>query len=194
MSPHNRDNGARVAAIRPLYETHGATEYYRNHGATYRNPHEPIVHALLEHAVHKFAIVPEARVLDLACGSGEATLALNAMGVQNIDGFDPFTASAYSQRTGRRCETSSFEDVARGVLATRRYELCVCSFALHLASASVLPNLCWQLALIGKMLWVLTPHKRPHIKVDWGWDLRDELLQSRVRLRVYQRNIIDSAS
>jgi hypothetical protein len=180
-----KTNDVSPAAIRPLYEEHGAPEYYRQFGASYRNPHEPVVRALIEQAARDFALPESARVLDLAAGSGEATLALRELGFQNIDGVDPFTGAAYFERTGQTCEAFSFEDVARGVLAVRRYDLCVCSFALYLAPESVLPNLCLQLALICRTLWVLTPHKRPHIKADWSWKLRNEILLSRVRLRVY---------
>jgi hypothetical protein len=176
-------------AIRPLYEEHGATEYYRAHGATYRNPHEPIVRALIQQAAHDFPFNRSAGVLDLAAGSGEATLALRELGCTSIDALDPFTGQAYSERTGQHCESISFEEVARGVLASRRYELCVCSFALHLAPNSVLPNLCFQLALICKTLWVLTPHKRPHLKEEWGFKMRNEILLSRVRLRVYDSSL-----
>jgi SAM-dependent methyltransferase len=175
-----------ASAIRPQYEEHGATEFYEEFGDSYRNPHEPVIQTLLERAVREsnfdFASL---RVLDLACGSGEATLALRASGCREIDGVDPFTGQAYFERTGQSCEAFSFEDVARGVLGARRYDLCVCSFALHLAPASILPNLCLQLALTCNSLWVLTPHKRPHLKSDWGWSLRSEDVFSRVRLRSY---------
>ena len=176
-------------AIRPLYEEHGATEYYRTHGATYRNPHEPVVRALIEQAAREFPFDKTASVLDLAAGSGEATLALREIGCTSIDALDPFTGAAYFERTGQCCEAVSFEEIARGVLSSHRYELCVCSFALHLAPNSILPNLCFQLALICKSLWILTPHRRPHIKEDWGWKLRGEILLSRVRLRVYDSRL-----
>lgn len=172
-------------AIRPQYDEHGATEYYRKFGATYRNPHEPVVRTLIEQAAHEFPFDTTARVLDLACGSGEATLALREVGCTSIEGIDPFTSIAYLERTGQEAEDFSFEDAVQGVLSSRHYELCVCSFALHLAPNSVLPNLCLQLALICKTLWIITPHKRPHIKEEWGWKFREEIMLSRVRLRVY---------
>lgn len=175
-----------VNAIRPQYEEHGAKEYYCRFGATYRNPHEPIIQSLIERAAGESNFdSATTRVLDLACGSGEVTLALRVLGFQNIDGLDPFTGAAYFERTANHAESFSFEDVARGVLASRRYDLCVCSFALHLAPLSLLPSLCFQLAMISKTLWVLTPHKRPHLKEAWGFILREEMMMSRVRLRIY---------
>jgi hypothetical protein len=53
-----------------------------------------------------------ARVLDLAAGSGEATLALRECGAGTIDACDPFLFEQYQRRTGRSCERFSFEDVA----------------------------------------------------------------------------------
>ena len=54
-------------AIRPLYEQHGATEYYAAHGVTYRNPHEPVIREALRMGVFDsrplhalaFAVEPE---------------------------------------------------------------------------------------------------------------------------------------
>jgi SAM-dependent methyltransferase len=181
-------------AIRPQYEEHGADEYYRKFGASYRNPHEPIIQALIERAIQESNLNAGAiRVLDLACGSGEATLALRALGFSNIDGVDPYTGAAYYERTGQSCEAFTFDDITCGVLGARRYDLCVCSFALHLAPASILPSLSLQLAMMCRELWILTPHKRPYIKEDWGWRSRAEILMSRVRLRVYDSAWFPSA-
>lgn len=178
-------------AIRPQYEAHGAAGFYEKFGASYRNPHEPIIQTLIERAARESNFdFPTIRVLDLACGSGEATLALRELGFITIDGIDPFTSVAYFERTGQNIETFSFEDIARGVLSARRYDWCICSFALHLASASLLPNVCVQLAQICRVLWVLTPHKRPNLKADWGWELREEILWNRVRLRVYDSSFL----
>lgn len=173
-------------AIRPQYDEHGTTEYYRQFGATYRNPHEPVIHSLIHRAAREWS--PDfagMRVLDLACGSGEVTLALQQLGCADIDGVDPYTGEAYFERTGRGAEPISFAEIAQGVLQDHLYDLCVCSFALHLVEPSLLPNLCLQLSLICGKLIVLTPHKRPYIKSEWGWRMREEIMQSRVRLRAY---------
>lgn len=124
-------------------------------------------------------------VLDLAAGSGEATLALRELGARQIDGIDPYTADAYSARTGASPERFSFEDVAVGALAGRSYSLVVCSFALHLCEPSRLPKVAQQLSLIGDALLILTPHKRPVIQPGWGWQLKGEMVVERVRARVY---------
>jgi hypothetical protein len=88
-------------------------------------------------------------------------------------------------RTGSAAEALSFEQIARGALAGRRHSLIVCSFAMPLIDASWLPALLSQLASVTPRLLILTPHKRPNIRLDWGWRLGDEILHERVRTRIY---------
>ena len=131
------------------------------------------------------------RILDLSCGSGEVTAALVAAGVppQRIDACDPYTHEAFSNRLGMQCELWSFEDVANGEIADRRWRTIVCSFAMHLCSKDYLPTLCMMLACSAKHLVILTPHKRPEIDVAWGGftlhrrEVRDKYW--RIRLRWY---------
>ena len=172
-------------SIRGEYEQRGVRGFYEHSGADYRNPHEPQVRRCLAHAVRAWR--PDlSRVLDLAAGSGEATLALRELGAAEVDGVDPYTADAYAARTGRAAERFTFEDVAAGVLGERHYSLIVCSFALHLCEPSRLPAVAQQLALIGGSLLVLTPHKRPVIRAEWGWDLAGGEVVERVRARLYR--------
>jgi SAM-dependent methyltransferase len=173
-------------AIRHQYEKHGAQSFYEQHGADYRNPHEAALDDVLR------LVVPEwrldlTRVLDLACGSGEATLVLRELGAGQIDGVDPYTGAAYLARTGQVAEAFSFAEIAEGALAGRAYSLAVCSFALHLAEVSRLPALLFRLAEIAPQLLILTPHKRPELKPAWGWKLEQEMVVERVRARLYRR-------
>ena len=172
-------------AIRCAYEKHGARAFYERSGSTYRNPHEPQVRRSLEKAVREWPL-DLSHVLDLAAGSGEATLILRELGAGRIDGIDPFTFEAYEARVGRACGRDTFEQIAAGALDGRRWSLIVCSFALHLVERSRLPALCYQLSLIAPQLLVLTPHKRPVISAAWGWQLSREMLVQRVRSRLYQ--------
>ncbi len=88
------------------------------------------------------------------------------------DACDPYTHAAYRERVGTECERWSFEDVARGAVADRRWRVVVCSFAMHLCARDYLPTLCVMLACSAKHLVVLTPHKRPVIDAAWGgWRL-----------------------
>jgi 2-polyprenyl-3-methyl-5-hydroxy-6-metoxy-1,4-benzoquinol methylase len=126
------------------------------------------------------------RWIDLACGSGEVTLALQALGCESVDGIDPYTGEAYRARTGTLAEPFTFEQIAEGALEGRRYSLIVCSYALHLLPASRLPIVAYQLHRIAPALIVLTPHKRPQLREAWGWRLEDEIVVERVRARLYQ--------
>lgn len=171
-------------SIRSEYASRGVRGFYAQSGADYRNPHEPQVRRCIKIAVEKWS--PNlTQVLDLAAGSGEATLTLRELGARRIDGIDPYTADAYAARTGAAAERLAFEDVAGGALAGRSYSLVVCSFALHLCEPSRLPMVAQQLSLVGDALLILTPHKRPVIKPDWGWQLRGETVVERVRARMY---------
>ena len=175
------------AAIRDRYAAMGVDAFYRAEGTSYRNPHEPALRRCLTAACTLWQ--PDlARVLDLACGSGEATLALRTLGSPQVVGVDPYTGMAYRARTGQEALPLNFAEVAAGGLDGQCYSLIVCSFALHLAEASRLPLLAARLAALAPMLLVLTPHKRPHLHPAWGWQLREEFVQERVRARLYDRS------
>jgi SAM-dependent methyltransferase len=170
--------------IRPAYEEHGVTGFYEQFGSSYRNPHETILQSLLKRVILEWK--PNlSSVLDLACGSGEATLVLQALGAK-VSGIDPFTGQAFLERTNLHAEPFSFDDIANGKLEGRKYSLIVCSFALHLLESSKLPRLLFQLAQITDTLLILTPHKRPQLKPIWGWNLEQEILEDRVRARLYR--------
>ena len=193
--------------MRNAYAAHeaGATGYYAEEGARYVNPHDGGVREMLARATREW---PELwgmgksddeidddefgdRILDLSCGSGEVTAALVAAGVppQRIDACDPYTHEAFSNRLGMQCERWSFEDVANGEIADRRWRTVVCSFAMHLCPKDYLPTLCMMLACSAKHLVILTPHKRPEIDAAWGGfmlhrrEVRDRYW--RIRLRWY---------
>jgi hypothetical protein len=175
----------KAMAIRHEYESHGVGGFYKSRGGEYRNPHEPTVARTIEIAAREWRL-DLLSVLDLAAGSGEATLALRDAGARHIDAVDPYTFEAYENRTGLSASRESFEQIAQGALAGRSYSIIVCSFALHLIELSRLPQVCMQLSLISPALLVLTPHKRPQIREDWGWTLDREMVVQRVRSRLYR--------
>jgi SAM-dependent methyltransferase len=179
---------AKTDAIRPMYDEFGSIGYYKRFGAAYRNPHEPIIVRLIQQAVTDYAL-DTSRVLDLACGSGEMTMALRAVGATEVVGVDPFTGEAYHARTGQTALPYTFEQIGEGVLADEQFSLIVCSFALHLADDSRLPVLCYQLSRIAAVLVVITPIKRPHIEEAWGWTMEAEVMLERVRLRLYRSGL-----
>jgi SAM-dependent methyltransferase len=177
-----------IRPIRQQYEQHSVRGFYESFGAEYRNPHESSIAKLLTLGIERWQLNCD-RVLDLACGSGEVTLALRSLGYQNITGIDPYTYNAYWQRTGQEAETYSFEDIASGALSGRNYSLIVCSFALHLVPISWLPLVIYQLGAIAPSLVVITPNKSPHLKPEWSWTFLDEMAINRVRARLYQTGL-----
>ncbi|KAL4427696.1 hypothetical protein ABPG75_001785 [Micractinium tetrahymenae] len=209
-----------ASGIRGAYETYGVQGFYEAHGQEYSNPHnDQIVKAVAAlMSSRQFGKQPggRLRVLDLACGSGEATLALQAWassvqpeqqphrqqqdvqqppppvpehlqkeaapapgrrqrgqsraagstacpsaGLLDITACDPYTHEAYHRRTGSTAHRWSFQDIADGCLAGRSFDLCVCSFALHLCDPSSLFITLYQLACHCRWLAVLAPHKQP---------------------------------
>lgn len=173
-----------MTALRKQYEQYGIKGYYSQQGANYRNPHEFAIEILLNMIVEEWPINTD-HVLDLACGSGEVTLALHKVGITHIDGIDPYTYEAYKKRTHQEAERMSFEAIAVGSLLGRKYSLIICSFALHLVETSKLPSVLFQLSLIAPQLLILTPHKRPVIAASMGWNLAKDIEISRIKARLY---------
>ena len=171
--------------IRPQYETHGVAGFYERFGAMYSNPHEAQIKMLLERLIPEWNL-DLSSVLDLACGSGEVSSVVLSHG-GTVTGVDPFTFEAYRNRTGLEAEQFSFEDIGDGALEGRQFSLIVCSFALHLSEVSRLPTVAFQLAQIADTLLILTPHKRPNLKAEWGWKLKAEMIEARVRARLYSK-------
>jgi hypothetical protein len=179
-----RDRDYDDVALRHAYERYGVQGFYERFGTAYRNPHEPAVRKAIRAAVEQWHI-PIDRTLDLACGSGEATRAIEDLGGRAVAAIDPYTYAAYERRTGRTAERLTFEQLAAGALQGHEYSAIVCSFALHLVEPSRLPALAIQLSLVGATLLTLTPHKRPRIDREWGWNPVGELVVERVRARYY---------
>ncbi|HZL37522.1 MAG TPA: class I SAM-dependent methyltransferase [Tepidisphaeraceae bacterium] len=174
-----------IPSVRAQYERIGADAWYETCGSQYRNPHEPIVARLIEKTTLEWKL-DLTDVLDLAAGSGEATLALRSAGAKRVRGIDPYTADAYLQRTGQRAQCFTFADIAAGALADCRFSLIVCSFAMHLCEPSRLPGLLHALGRTSDTLLIITPHKRPVIRRQWGWELAGECMLDRVRARLYR--------
>lgn len=187
------------------YNRLGVDQYYTLHCEDYRNVHYPEIVRAVDTLMHHVMLTGEVdgrlRVLDLACGSGEATLALEEwkttqagtrLSSLSIDAADPYTGPAFEQRTGRTAEPFSFEDVANGYLAERQgeYDLCICSFALHLLQEkSRLWKTLHALAASCHFLAILSPHKRPDIAQNTGWQLEAEVVVERVRVRLFRSSL-----
>eukprot|EP00826_Nyctotherus_ovalis_P061643 TRINITY_DN8790_c0_g1_i15.p2 TRINITY_DN8790_c0_g1~~TRINITY_DN8790_c0_g1_i15.p2 ORF type:complete len:136 (-),score=12.97 TRINITY_DN8790_c0_g1_i15:88-495(-) len=131
-------------------------------------------------------------VFDLACGSGEASAAFQQAGVKEIVGCDPYTHEAFVKRTGLPVRMDSFMDVAKGSLGMiKAYDVIVCSYALHLAPLSLMSSLCLSMALVSKYLLIISPHKFPIMKEDYGWELMQEKIDSRVHCRLFKSKLLN---
>ena len=169
-------------SIRAAYAAQGVIPYYETHGATYRNPHEAIIHECLDKVIVDWK-VPLKNVLDLACGSGEVTTHIKA---KKVVGVDPFTNEAYYTRTGQTALPYTFDDIANGALQDSYFDVIICSFALHLVEESRLPGICYALAQVSQQLIIITPNKKPTISC--GWTLIDDFVHKRVHTRYYLKN------
>ena len=155
-------------SVRAGYEELGVEGYYSKHSEDYSNPHEYKVRHLIEKFVHGYGSLDGNRILDMCCGSGEVTRELlNMCSECNIEGLDPFTSSTYRKKTGQECLVYDFKDIVNGALENKRYDLIICSYAMHLCEESMLSNLLYQLSLISNTLVIITPHKRPEVKNWW---------------------------
>ena len=173
--------------IRPLYDAYGVDGYYRDHAAAYENPHFPEIKTLLERNLHR---MDTSRVLDFGCGSGEVTRVLQAAGIDDITGCDPYTSAQYIEQTGRACWQLSFRDVIKTGMP-ENFSTIISSFALHLCPVKDLFPLSWNLFQSAPLLVVLTPHKRPELEllpgIEMAWE--DFTLTTRgkkVRCKAYR--------
>jgi len=185
------------------YDQLGPAEYYARHGESYRNPHEPVISIALGLALDAWEALlgPLHRVLDLACGSGEASLAFSrwhsarsdptAGSALELMAADPFTAAAYESRVGRAAHTWSFEEIAEGLWnrqGVAPWDVVMCSYALHLLGAQPLHQTLRAVAEHSRLLIVATPHKRPR-DVDVcraGWRQAGALSFEGLQVRLYR--------
>jgi cold shock CspA family protein/SAM-dependent methyltransferase len=179
-------------SMHDAYQEFGAEDYYRIHGSSYMNPHEPVMSRALVTALNRWTPklkLPLRRVHDLACGSGEASAAFSKIhdfAGCALDASDPYTFAAFEKRMGRPAYRWSFEDIAGGVLEDLQpYDLVIGSFSLHLLTKEWQHTALSALARSCHMLVVLTPHKQPVIEPSTGWRQMDEVVYERIRVRLF---------
>ncbi len=193
--------GGGFDSMREAYDEEGVDGYYSAHGAEYRNPHETILLdaiglglTTLEDAGIIDASSAPLRVLDFGCGSGEAHLAVNLWTSQcdqrmeaTVTASDPYTYAAYESRMGARCERWSFEDVAAGCLdEAGAFDVCISAFCLHLIDKSYMQTTLTALARACNVLVLASPHKRPHITSQHGWEeATEQILTNRIHIRCF---------
>ena len=149
-------------SIRNQYQKLGVEAFYKKNSDSYENPHEKIVHYLLDIA-NKKGHIGKTKILDLCCGTGQVSNHLKKIGYSNIVGCDPFTNIEFQKRTNLKAYNYDFRYIAMKGLS-EKYSTIICSFALHLAPASLLPQLLWQLSQSCEKLIIISPNKKPEIK------------------------------
>ena len=181
-----------IKSIRENYEKFGVDGYYKNNADTYSNPHIKIIQNLMNTLTERLDLSGQ-NILDLCCGTGEITSILNNLSnlnsenikdIKEIKGLDPYTYKIYTERTDKYCYPFDFKDIATGKL-TENFDTVICSFGLHLCEKSLLPTVLWQLSRISRTLIIITPNKNPNCSKS-EWVLLDEIIQDRVKLRIYQ--------
>ena len=170
----------KMEAIRNQYAQVGVATYYKTNANTYINPHEAVITKLINEST-KFINYGDS-VLDLCCGNGLATKVLEQK-VQHIVGNDPYMHKQYTEQTNQFCYKYDFKQLSQAC-PIEKVDTIICSFALHLCDESLLPNVLYNLSLMADTMVVITPNKKPTINMFW--ELQNEIVQDRVRLRVYK--------
>jgi hypothetical protein len=173
-------------SIRGEYEQHGVDGYYQYHGNEYKNPHEDRLQHAMDWIIENWS-VDFSNTLDMSAGSGEMTKMLTNHGYDNVEGSDPYTCTLYTRETGKYCHDVSFDEIM-GNGISKKYSTIICSYALHLADTSKLPQIIWQISQSCKNFIILSPTKKPEIKDDWGMSLVNSGNVNSVKIRHYQPN------
>ena len=171
-------------SVRSKYQKYGVKNFYQWYYDQYKNPHEPIIDKSISFINDNWKI-DLSKALDLAAGKGEVTKSLLKLGYTNIDAIDAYSCKYYKEETNRKCESISFDDIINGALDGKHYTTIICSFALHLLETSKLSIFLYKLTEISDQLLILSPHKRPEIREEWGWALQNEMMIDKVRTRLF---------
>lgn len=174
-------------SIRNKYDEYGVKNFYSFHGKDYINPHEKQIRESIKYIYNNWDL-NFSKVLDLACGNGEVTKILMDLKVNNIKGLDAYLSKEYIKKTGKFCYDMSFDEIIKGNLKDK-FSLIICSYALHLLEISKLPIFMYRMSEITNNFIIISPHKRPIIRNDWGWSLENETIIDRVKIRHFLNNI-----
>lgn len=172
--------------IRNEYKNLGVDQFYELNKNTYENPHSDIIEKHLEHLIKTEYLNKTNKILDLCCGTGQVSIPLKNRSFNFLEGCDPYTFEEYKKRTGLNAYNFNFFNLLSGSLGSKSYDTIICSFALHLAPLSILPDLLYQLSIVSDKLIIISPHKNPAINFHWQeiYNYKD----SRVHTRVFKKN------
>ena len=157
------------------YQKYGVEEYYKNFGESYKNPHFQNLAHIFPKLLKEIPIDPESEVLDIACGSGEITQLLIKHGHNptKLRGMDPYTAKNYEKTTGLPCLENSFQDIIKGELTELRFDIVICSYALHLIETDELFGFLTELATITPRFILISPKKKLSLN-HFQWKINKE--------------------
>jgi len=172
-------------SIRQNYEILGVQDFYKTIGDKYINPHEEYINNCIID-INKNNLVNFNNVLDLGCGKGEITNILKQLGYDNIVGCDPYLYKEYTKNTNKKCYKYSFDDIQKGSIDDKKYSTIICSYSMHLAKPSIIPELLWKLSLISEYLIILSPNNNPIIRDNNGWELLNEFKKGKCKCRIYK--------
>jgi hypothetical protein len=181
-------------SMRQNYQNQGVSSYYQTNHSTYRNPHYPTLLPAFQKFMNSTTLshFESLSILDVACGSGEATQCFQQWTSTNnikltYQACDPFTSQAYENVIGQPAHPYSFNDIANGCL-NQQFTMAVCSFAMHLAKESLLHPLLSQLSCHSLYLLVISPHKKPIINDPerYGFVLLERMVIDRIHFRLFQ--------
>lgn len=172
-------------SIRTNYEIMGVDDFYKNVGGEYKNPHLGDIKKCMEKVI-SFGYDELNDVLDLASGTGEITNILTDMGYDAVMGCDPYLYREYELNTGKKCLRYSFNDIQQNALSYMKFDTIICSYGLHLADKSILPDLFWNLSQISKTLVIISPNNNPVVKEDYGWTLEKEFKDGKSKCKIYE--------
>ena len=103
-------------------------------------------------------------------------------------GCDPYLYREYELNTNKKCLEYSFSDIQRNKLNDMKFDTIICSYGMHLADGSILPELLWNLSLISKTLILISPNNNPPVKKDNGWVLIESFKEGKSKCRIYESN------
>ena len=132
-------------SIKNKYKNIGIIEYYLKYGNIYRNPHEKQLNIGLPQFISNNKINTQIK----------------------CEGLDAYTNIAYFNRTGKACIIANIESYN----FVKKYDTIICSYALHLLDFKALLKVLTSLKQISKQLIVITPHDKPTITIDMGWNM-----------------------
>lgn len=162
------------------YTKHGIAGFYKKYSTTYQNPHVEAIQTLVRKhcGAHK-------RVLDLACGGGEVSLALP--GTEYVLGADPYTIDLYCEQTKRHAVKIDFRFIALGGLFVNpRFDAVVISYALHLLERSWRARLFFELSRLTPNLYIIAPMKKQTSITATSWTFVLSDLCERTHLAHYR--------